>query len=322
MRKFFLLGGLFLAAVSIVNAQQDPQFSYFMYNRLYYNPAYAGVENVTRIMALHRSQWAFYQSDFDDGGAPATQVISMSSPYYKYKAGLGLHIVHDNLGPQNNLEVQFSAAYHLAIQNSKLSLGLRMGFFSQSINWGYLRAIDLDDPILQDKTGREYQTRPDMALGAWLVNEKYYAGISVNHLLKSSFDFGLNDLRNALSNHMFITGGYYYDINALAQLHGTALIQTDFKQYNVTLGAIVTMMDRGMEKMWGGLTFRQSEDIGVLLGYHFLKDKSLRFGYSFGYIVKDQAAKEPTSHEFMLIYELPPIGPVQRKIQHTPRFRH
>ncbi len=322
MRRYFLILGLSLLFAVTAFAQQDAQFSYFMHNRLYYNPAAAGLENVTRLTALHRSQWAFYQSDFDDGGAPTTQVISMSTPLYKWKTGVGAHIVHDQLGPQNNLEFQLSGAYHLAINDAKLSLGLRAGFFSQSINWDYLRAIDENDPVLAGKTSRESQVRPDLAVGAFFVDEKYYAGISFNHLIQSSFDFGINDLRNALSSHAFLTGGYYHNLSTMAQLHASTIVQTDFKQYNVTLGAIVTMMDRGREKMWGGITLRQSEDIGVLLGYHFLKDKSLKFGYSFGYIVKDQAAKQPTSHEFLLIYELPPIGPVQRKVQHTPRFRH
>ena len=320
MRRFFIFLGLTIASVGGAFAQQDAQFSYYMYNTLYYNPAFAGVENVTKLTMLHRSQWSFYQSDFGDGGAPSSQVFSFSTPLYKYKSGVGAHIVHDQLGPLNNLEFQVSGAYHLAIQQSKLSLGFRAGFFSQTMNFNLYRWQNEQDPL--NKVGSHTQIRPDMAIGALLVNEKYYAGISFNHLLKSSFDFGENVVRNALSSHMYINGGYYYNINTLARLEGSTIIQTDFKQYNFTLGAIVTLTDRGMDKMWGGLTFRQSEDIGVLLGYHFLKDKSLKFGYSFGYIVKNQAAKEPTSHEFILMYELPPIGPVLRKAQHTPRFRH
>lgn len=322
MRTIYTLVFLCLVLSFRANAQQDAQFSYFMDNTLFYNPAFAGVENITKLSLLHRSQWAFYQSSFDDGGAPNTQVFSMTSPIFKINSGFGAHIVHDQLGPLNNLEVQGSFAYHLPINTSKLSLGIRAGFFSQTINWDNLRAIDPDDPLLVGKVNRDSQIRPDMAAGLLFMNEKYYAGVSVNHILKSSFDFGISELRNALSNHIFITGGHYYTINANARLHSTALIQSDFKQYNVTLGAIITMMQQGKDQFWGGITLRQSEDIGVLLGYYFLKDKSLKFGYSFGYVVKDQAAKEPTSHEVILTYELPTIGPVNKKQQHTPRFRH
>ncbi|MDH5381028.1 MAG: type IX secretion system membrane protein PorP/SprF [Cyclobacteriaceae bacterium] len=321
MRILFL--ALFYVGLAVSTfAQQDAQFSYYMFNSLYYNPAFAGAENVTKISLLHRSQWAFYQSDFNDGSAPMSQVFSLSSPIFKIRGGFGGHIVHDQLGAQNNLEVQGSFAYHLGIKQSKISIGVRAGFFSQSLDWDMYRYIDPNDEVLAGQTGRESQVRPDMAAGIFFLNEKYYAGVSFNHLLRSTFDFGIAELRNSLTNHMYITAGHYYNISNAARLHSSALLQTDFNQYNVTLGLIMTVMDRNLEKMWIGTTLRQSEDVGLLLGYHFLKDKSLRAGYSFGYVIKDQNAKKPTSHEFMLIYELPAVGTPDKKQQQTPRFRH
>ena len=320
-RIIFFAIGVF-AAFGVSYAQQDAQFSYYMNNALFYNPAYAGAENITKITMLHRSQWSFYESSFDDGGAPQTQVFSLSSPIFKLRSGFGGHIVHDQLGAQNNLEVQGSYAYHLGFKDSKLSIGLRAGFFSQSLNWDRYRALEPEDPILTNKTGRETQIRPDLAGGIFYFHEKYYAGVSFNHLLRSTFDFGVAELRNALSNHMFLTGGHYYNISTAARLHSSFLMQTDFKQYNVTVSTIMTMMERNQEKMWVGLSVRQSEDIGLLLGYNMLKDKSLKFGYSFGYIWKDQAAKKPTSHEFLLIYQLPAIGKPDEKKEQNPRFRH
>ncbi len=322
MRKFIFLTVLVVVGTLRAHAQQDAQFSYFMYNSLYFNPANAGIENLTRFTAIHRSQWAFYQSDFDDGGAPQTQVISLSSPIFKLKSGFGGHIVRDQLGNQSNLEVQGAYAYHLGIKQAKISLGVRFGFVSQSYDFSKYRYIDGGDPILSSYSGIESQVRPDMAAGIMFMHEKYYAGVSFTHLLKSTFDFGLNDTRNALTNHMYINGGFYYNLSTAAKFNFPVLFQTDFNQYNFTVGTIMTMMERNKEKMWAGVMVRQSEDVGLMLGYHFLKDKSLRVGYSFGYIFKDQAAKEPTSHEFILIYELPPIGPVDKKQQHTPRFRH
>ena len=316
MRQFLLKGLFFLLSTGIAYAQQDAQFSYFMNNTLYYNPGFAGVEGVTKINLLHRSQWAFYESSFDEGGAPSTQVFSVSTPVYKFKSGFGAHIVRDQLGPMNNMEMQVSYAYHLGIKNSKLTLGIRSGFFSQTSNFDIYRATQPDDPLLADKTGSESQIRPDMAVGIYFRHEKYYVGASFNHILRSSFDFGFNDLRNAMANHMFFTGGNYYPINNQTMLHTSVLFQTDLKQYNITLGTIMTYK----EQVWGGITLRQSEDIGAMFGYNFLKDKSLSFGYSFGYIVKDQAAKEPTSHEVIMSYQLPPVVDVPKKKQRTPRF--
>src|SRR5690606_2919927 len=104
-----------LSGVS-AHAQQDPHFSQYMFNNLFVTPAYAGVEGVTQLTAIHRSQWAGYQSSFNDGGAPTTQLISFNSPIYKLRSGFGAYVMNDKLGPQNNLEAHAIYAYHLALR--------------------------------------------------------------------------------------------------------------------------------------------------------------------------------------------------------------
>ncbi len=307
-----LLGGL------TVRAQQDPQFTQYMFNTLYYNPAFAGVEGVTKLTALHRSQWLGYQSSFGDGGAPTTQVLSMTTPIYKLNSGFGAYIVNDNLGPQNNLEIQASYAYHYPLKDGKLSFGIRTGIYSQALNYDQYRAINPDDPLLNNKNGRESQVRPDLAAGVFYKHEKYFAGVSFTHLAKTEFDFGVSDSRNALQNHMIITGGYYYDVSFDLQLMPTAMIKSDLNTYSFDISVVAFYKDT----MWGGLSFRQSDAAIIMLGYSLLKDKSLRFGYGFDYIVKGQNAKQPTSHEFMLSYELPVSPGIGKKVVRTPRFRH
>jgi hypothetical protein len=84
------------------------------------------------------------------------------------------------------------------------------------------------------------------------------------------------------------------------------------------LGVIATLKD----KMWAGLSFRQSEAANVLLGYSFMKDKSLKFGYAIDVVVKDQEAKENFSHELLLSYQLPIAPGTGKKVVRTPRYRH
>ncbi|MEQ8925646.1 MAG: type IX secretion system membrane protein PorP/SprF, partial [Fulvivirga sp.] len=255
MRKIFFyiwLGVLFFNS-NIVKAQQDAQFSYYMKNMLYYNPAFAGSEGITQITALHRTQWAGYASSFDDGGAPQTQVLSLTTPIYKFRSGFGAHIVNDNLGPLNNLEIQLSYAYHLGIKNSKLSFGIRSGIYSQSIDFDQYRPIDPNDELLSNKSGKESQVRPDLAMGVYFRSEKYYAGFSFNHLLKAEFDFGTNTIRNALENHAYLTLGYIHSVNFDLKLEPSMLVQTDFNQYSFILGGLAHYKDT----MWGGASFRQ-----------------------------------------------------------------
>jgi type IX secretion system PorP/SprF family membrane protein len=211
VRKRFLFIFLLGIVGTELRGQQDPQFTHYMFNTIYYNPAYAGVEGVTKLTAIHRSQWLGYQPSLGGGGAPTTQLVSFSTPVYKFKSGFGAYIVNDRLGPQNNLEAQASYAYHMPVKGGKLSLGLKAGLYSQTINFNLYRPIDQNDPVLRS-SGKESQVRPDFSLGAFLQREKYYVGLSFNHLVKSSFDFGLSQ-RNALNGHGYLTAGYFYDIN-------------------------------------------------------------------------------------------------------------
>lgn len=298
-------------------AQQDPQFTHYMFNTLYYNPGFAGVEGVTKLTAIHRSQWLGYTPTSGGGGAPTTQLISMTAPIFKLNSGFGAYIVNDKLGAQNNLEAQASYAYHLGIKNSKLSLGVRAGMYSQTINYDLYRKIDPNDPLLKDKTGSESQIRPDVAIGAYWRKEKYYVGVSINHLLKSTFDFGVAQ-RNALQPHVYITGGYFYEVNFDLKFQFMTIIQSDFNKETVNLGAIAYFKDT----MWGGLSFRQSEAAILMFGYSLLKDKSLKLGYGLDYVIQNQDAKQPTSHELMLTYELPVNPGSGKKVVRTPRYRH
>jgi type IX secretion system PorP/SprF family membrane protein len=312
---------LFLTMFSIAvttSAQQDPQFTQYMFNNLYYNPGFSGVEGVTKISSLIRSQWTGYQPTLYGGGAPNTQMVSFTSPLNVLRGGVGGYILNDNLGPQNNLEAQVSYAYHMRLKNSKLSFGVRGGLYSQTINSDLYQYIDEGDQLLPPKnSGRYSQIKPDMAVGAFLQKEKFYVGAGFSHLIRAKFDFGLNQ-KNSLETHAYVTGGYYYEANFDLRFQFVSLVKSDFVKTQYDIGAIAYYRDT----MWGGLSFRQSEAAIVLLGWSFLKDKSLKAGYSMDVIVKDKAAKQALSHELMLSYELPVAPGVGKKVIRTPRYRH
>jgi Type IX secretion system membrane protein PorP/SprF len=102
------------------------------------------------------------------------------------------------------------------------------------------------------------------------------------------------------------------------RLQFSTLIKSDFTKTTFDLGGIAYYKNT----MWGGLSFRQSEAAILMLGYSLLKDKSLKLGYGLDYVIKDQDAKEPTSHEFLLTYQLPVNPASGKKVVRTPRYRH
>ncbi len=308
---------LLLTLLSVgVFAQQDALFTQYMFNNLYVTPAFAGVEGVTKLTAIHRTQWQGYQASFDDGGAPSTQMVNFTTPMFKLRSGFGAYVMNDKLGPQNNLEVQGMYAYHIGIKDAKLSLGLKAGIYSQSINAKAYRALHPNDPeIPKDKAS---QIRPDLGVGAFFRAEKYYVGVGVNHLLRSEFDFGTDKTRNALATHLNATAGYFYEMNFDLKVLFSTAVRSDFNKTQFDLSTIAYYKD----KLWGGLAFRQSEAASLLLGYAFMKDRSLRLGSSFDFVLIDKDAKQFLSWELMLSYELPVNPGSGKKVVRTPRYRH
>jgi len=312
---FFI--GLFCALDS--KAQQDPQFSQYMFNSLYYNPAFAGVDGLTRITALHRTQWLGYSTSFDgNGGNPNTEILNISRPIDKIKGGVGFELFNDHLGPQNNFKASLTYAFHFKLRESVISIGLRGGIFAQTINYDQYRPVQPDDPLLAGKAGKETQMKPDLAAGIWYNAPKYYLGVSMNHLIRSKFDFGISGGNNALEKNLTFTAGYIYKAGYNLTLTPSVLVKTNLSSsYSFDVGVIGTYN----QKMWLGASFRQSEAAVIMLGYSFLKENALKVGYSFDYIIKDKEAKQPTSHELLVTYLLP-VSNEKRKIIKTPRFNH
>ncbi|MCK5699493.1 MAG: type IX secretion system membrane protein PorP/SprF, partial [Cyclobacteriaceae bacterium] len=286
-RKILVLIVL-LAVIKPVFGQQDPHFSQYMFNDLYNNPAYSGVMGVTNLSLLYRSQWLGYSGTYDEGGAPTSFLASFNTPIFRIRSGAGFYFVNDIIGPQNNIQFMGSYAYHLGVGNGKLSFGVRAGIYGQSIDFSQYRAVRPDDPLLLN--GKESQYRPDMGVGIYYKAEKYFGGVSLNHLLKTQFDFGTDSLKNALENNMIINGGYRYELNYDIILTPSLLVKTDFVSYSFDISVLATYR----EKFWGGISYRQSEAIIALMGVNLLKDKSLKIGYSLDYIIQAQKAKQAT----------------------------
>jgi type IX secretion system PorP/SprF family membrane protein len=299
-----------------VFAQQDPLFTQYMFNNLYMTPAFAGVDGVTRFTAIHRSQWTGYQSSFGDGGAPSTQMLSFNTPINKLRSGAGVYILNDKLGPLNNMEAQVSYAYHLGIKESKLSFGIKAGIYSQSINGTYYRYIDENDHLIVN--GKESQIRPDLGVGVFYRSEKYYAGVGFNHILRSEFDFGIDESRTALANHLNFVGGYFYEVSFDLKVQFSGAVRSDLNSTQIDVGGIAYLKDT----MWGGLAFRQGEAGSLLVGYSLLKDKSLKLGSAVDFVIKDVQAKQNFSVEFMVMYDLPVVVNPGKKVIRTPRYRH
>lgn len=343
MRKIVCLICLWFC-LSSAFAQQDAHFSHFMFNNLYTNPGYTGIEGVSRATLIHRSQWLGYRTTNpnDQGkGAPTTQLLSaehplkiLSSPVIN--SGAGFTFTNDGLGPVRNISFMGNFSYHMKLQQTggTIGFGVKLGVYSQKIDGGILREAEDGDVVVDGlRAASRGQTKPDFGLGVWYNTKRYFGGISLNHVNKSTFDFKQSTISSDLSRHMYITGGYNIFLNSIL-ITPSAIIQTDFAETNFNYGAIASI---NKYKYWAGITLRQSfvnnevekggkqintDDIVILAGISLLPKNELRIGYSFDLVTSGAAVKNFTSHEIMVSYVLPFNDGLGQPPLRSPRYRH
>ncbi|WP_439482024.1 PorP/SprF family type IX secretion system membrane protein [Cyclobacterium plantarum] len=312
---FFCLA--FLLVSPSVFGQQDAQFTQYMYNGLFYNPAFAGKDAGYSISALHRSQWLDYTTSTGAGGAPTTQLLSASGRLKNIPVGFGLVAVNDEIGPFNNQEINLSLAYHLTLGRGVLSMGASGGFFSSTIRYDEFLPVNPDPNI--PSGGNENQVHSNLTAGILYDRGSFYLGLSSRNLNEPGFDFGDGSLANRLENHNYFLAGYRINTFAQFTVEPSILVKSvSLNNFSYDFSVIGSYNN----KISLGLAYRGEESASVLLGYSLLKDNSLRLGYAFDLVVGGLEAKSPSSHEFMLTYNLPQVTrQIERVIQRTPRFR-
>ena len=317
----YLLTAIGFAILMNAGAQNDPVFSHYMINPLVSHPGWAAVEKESHATVQVRSQWTGYRSSFDGpGGAPNTQFVSALITSEGFLSGIGAIIINDDLGPLNNLQVNFPIAKEFNVGYNKLSVAVQPGLFSQTQKFDELRFVDPDDPF--NVGSRE--TQLNFNLGAGLVfrtRSNAYVAITANNILEPGFNYGFSDtvnFNNNLIRSYTIFSGLPLDFTRDLSVTPNLQVRSDLNTFTFDLGGVVNYKERG----WAGLSYRWDEAITLLIGYSFLPGNKLKVGYAFDYVTNEREAKQPTSQEFFVRYALPNIVFGGRKQVKTPRFTY
>ncbi len=319
LKKWLCIVFLFSLSGSAL-AQNGFFFSHYMFNPSYFNPAWVGTERQAFAAFQYRNQWLGYSSSFDgEGGAPSTQLLTFNVPVNGVISGLGVNLSNDNLGPLNNVMGQFSVSAKWELNIGTVSFGLMPSFFSQTQKFDELRFNDPEDPL--NIGTRQTQINPDLGAGIFFqTNKNIYIGISALNLLEPSFNFGINidtvDFGNKFKRNYTGLIGTAINLNPDLTIRPSVLVRSDLVGVTFDLSAVAIFKER----MWGGLSYRRSESAILLLGYSLLEDNVLKLGYSFDYVIQEQDAKQPTSHEIFIRYDIPDLIFGGKKIVKTPRF--
>jgi type IX secretion system PorP/SprF family membrane protein len=299
MKKFFSF--LFFAIICnfAVVAQQDPQFTNNAFYKLGINPGYAGSTGAISGIIMNRYQWDGFE------GAPKTLVFSAegSIDLFGHPGGIGLNVVSDELGFEENTWVNLIYAYKASLNNGTLGIGLSGGFFNKSINgeWyipefeGIYIQPNSDPGIPQNEVS---QLAFDVGLGLYLKSNHYFVGASVTHLNQASILFD-GEASTYLTRHYYLSGGYNIKLSdPLFELRPLLLFKTDLASWQIDVNANLVYNDR----FWGGLNYRYQDAVSLIMGAELIN--GLIFGYAFDVTTSALGRYGYGSHEIFIGYSL------------------
>ena len=286
MKKIIIL---IIAVISVitVSAQQDPQFTQNMFNKLANNPGFAGSRGVIATSILHRSQWM----GFNDGGAAAsTQNFSVDAELPFLYGGVGLNVVNDNIAEFSNLGLQASYAYRTELGVGQIGMGMSVGMYQSGLNGSRLTSAQDNDPAIPKVEVKGSSL--DIGAGIYYNTQDVYIGLSSAHMTEPTIEWSDGQNFN-LTRHYFLIAGYYHEISSLLSLNPSIYLKSDgaTSQLDINTNLIYN------NKMWGGVSYRLDEGISLLAGMNVNED--LRFGLAYDVTMMNAMSN---SLEFMLGY--------------------
>lgn len=285
-------------------AQQNPQYTQYMYNPMSINPGYTGSLGTFDAVVSYRDQWTGID------GAPVTQNLGVHSPLRNEKIGLGLNLQNDKIGPATEFYADVNFSYTLQVNSTlKLGLGLKGGakLFNVDFSKGTFQNPGAD-PLNSSIKNRVSTT---IGAGAYLYSDNWYLGLSIPDFIQNKY---YDDIKNSVAEEelqYFLIAGYVFELSpslkfkpaVLAKyLHGFPLV--------VDVSANFLILDQFSI----GASYRYEDAVSGLAGVNFLQ--GFFVGYSYDYTTTDLSDYNSGTHEIVLRYTLPN----RNKRINSPRF--
>jgi type IX secretion system PorP/SprF family membrane protein len=287
--KKLLLVLLFCSVASY--AQQDAQFTQYMYNTININPAYAGSRGNLSVFGLYRTQWVGLD------GAPETSSFSVNTPLGN-NVGLGVSLVNDKIGPTN--ENNISADFSYSIQTSataKLSFGIK----------GSANLFNLDPSKLKPENQGDSQFQnfknkfsPNIGAGIYWHTDKAYVGVSVPNFIQANrYDDNEVAIFKEQINY-YLIAGYVFDLDHYETIKFKPALLTKIVEGSpLQVDASANFMFN--DKFVIGLAYRWSASVSALAGFQITD--SLYLGYAYDRETTKLVNYNSGSHEIFLRFE-------------------
>lgn len=290
MKKIILMLLVFFLGTKMF-AQQDSQYTQYMYNTVNVNPAYAGSRGALSIFGLHRTQWVGLD------GAPVTNTFSMNSPLGDSGLGGGISFVNDRIGPtaMNNISADLSYTI-LVSEKYDLSFGIKGSVGLFNLDTEKLHIYDQSDANL---VSVKNEFSPNVGAGIYFHSDKTYLGLSVPQFLQTK-RYADNDRAVYLDKmHVYLIGGHVFDLSPSLQFKPAFLLKA-------VEGAPLQLDVSGNfmfnEKFVLGASWRWGAAVSAMAGFQVTNGMYIGYGYDLE--TTKLSHYNAGSHEIFLRFEL------------------
>jgi type IX secretion system PorP/SprF family membrane protein len=271
-------------------AQQDAQFTQYMYNTININPAYAGSRGAMSIFGLHRTQWVGLD------GAPVTNAVSLNSPIGESNVGIGLSAINDRIGPTTENTLSADISYTIqASERYKLSFGVKATGNFFNLDASILRPEQANDQSLVNYS----KFSPNVGTGIYLHSDKTYFGISVPNFIQTNrYDSDNVAIFKERINYYFIAG-HVFDLSSNIKFKPAVLTKV---VTGAPLQLDVSANFMFFEKFVVGGAYRLDAAVSALAGFQVTD--GLYIGYGYDMETTRLRTYNSGSHEIFLRFEL------------------
>ncbi|HWB62949.1 MAG TPA: type IX secretion system membrane protein PorP/SprF, partial [Chitinophagales bacterium] len=306
-----------------VMGQSEPQFTQYMYNKYLFNPAYAGSYNGFEIALLHRSQ---YVSLADK--VIATEGFNFNIPISIFSSGVGITAINDLIGLQRSTYVSLDYDYRKNFKWGKMGVGVGVGIIQTALDGSQLRApdgtytngnVNHNDSYLPNTF--QNGIAPDLSLGVYFNNDRYFAGASINHIAfataKLKTTSGTTDIN--FGRNLFFMGGYDFSVGRKLRIMPSAIVKTDLKEVQVDIGGNFTIIDNILTGIsFRGYTKNTIDALCLTFGFRY---RGFQLVYSYDANISYLTHFNTGSHEISLCYRYGFKSRVSKGyFYHNPRY--
>ncbi|MEY4903328.1 MAG: hypothetical protein RLZZ292_1143 [Bacteroidota bacterium] len=283
MKKIFALYIALFSCFAAI-AQQEQQYTQFMYNKMDYNPAYAGSNDAVCITGIYRNQWIGLK------GSPKSQLLNFNMPLSHGRVGIGASLTHHNIGIEDRITAQGSYAYRVPMGRGNLAIGVNAAVRYAAITYDPL-ALNATQDLGSDPAvtiGKQSRVLPNFGAGAYFNTKKFYIGLSLPRLLMNNISF--SDKSVGLSKefrHLYLMSGAIFPLTETIKLQPQALLKyVPNAPFSAEMNMSVLFVDRflvgGTYRTGGSTKKGLGESLDVLFGAQITDNIMLGLSYDLG----------------------------------------